>query len=106
MAFDEKKISMGFGKNRGDVILFGNESPPTLAERVRTQENEKSLLRAITDILDHMESKNKVLLPSIVEDENSQIYSLSKDIITSTGLRIKALRELKLKKQYTYERLL
>ncbi len=105
LAFDGKKISMGFGKNLGDVDLFGNESPPTLAERVRTLENEKNLLRAITDILDHMESKNKVLLPSIV-DENSQIYSLSKDIITSTGLRIKALRELKLKKQYTYERLL
>ena len=104
LSIDGKKIASGFGKDLGDVDLFGHEPSPTLQERKTRHEKEKNDVHATSSIADEYEDNKRV--ESLDIEKRQQLLLRIKGIIEIFARRTKELRQLELKKTQLLDNLI
>ena len=106
LCVDGKKITVGFGKNLGEVDLYGHESSPTLNEKRERLNVECILVSNQIEKLDRMLEIGKLKIKELNQDNKSDLLNSSLDIISVFTEHIKELRLTKIKREQADERLM
>ena len=106
LCFDGKKLCQGFGKNLGEVNLFGFETNPTLEEKQQRLTTEQSVIKRAQDIMCAIDSKGHVLVQNAIDSDKIVLQNACTQIITILSTRVKDLRTGLVKKELAIENLL
>lgn len=105
ICIDGKKIAPGFGKHSGEVDLFGHESTPTLKTKRQRLDIELSCVQNLMTDVNKWIQKD---LDAVCDIENSSKVSVKSaflNLLSIITLRIKEIRETKVRRQITLEKL-
>lgn len=70
LCFDGKKVAIGFGKNLGEVDVFGCQELPTLAMKQEKLLAEKKVFEDMSSMISTLEDKSRETVDEILPDDN------------------------------------
>ena len=106
LCVDGKKITSGFGKNLGEVNIFGHESTPTYQQKKDRLEIELCVVDNTMKEISRWIEREVTVISELNMDSKNLLHSNVLDIISMNSERIKELRQLKVKLQMSLEKLM
>jgi len=105
LCIDGKKIMQGFGSRFGEVDLYGHESKPTLSQKRTDLEEELTVVQKLETSVNLCQQDGEVTLSQLPEDRAQDLTTGIIHNIKNLSLRLRQLRETKLKNENALEKL-
>ena len=102
---DGKKINASTTGELGDVDLFGFEKQPTLTAKKHRIHSEKAAISEAIELIASMEANIVTFLEQVKSDNQANVTSQLRSIITKLSYRVKELREAKVSKRNSLQKL-
>ena len=101
-----KKITPGFGKNLGEVDLFGHESVPTLVQKMDRREEELLLIEETKIRIEKYIDMGIEQVCGMLKESKLELKTCICDILSVLTNRIKEIRNAKVSRTITLDKLL
>ena len=105
LCVDGKKINSSLSSAEGDIDLFGFEGSPTLAEKRERLRIEQSRIQEVSDRVRELNIMGKHTLGNLSESDSTLLAEKLSNIVYILSNRLKELRESKVHKDLTCEKL-